>query len=187
MRLLRSYNYKSEKRKIFCKLLAFSYSFSFCALMKILVINGPNLNKLGTRDPKHYGAKTLDEINEMLQNEVQKRAKSKIRLKFFQSNHEGDLIDFIQQECRAEGLLINPGALAHYSIALADALRDFPGLKVEVHLSDIRKREKYRRISATAEACDAVMLGEKEQSYVKGLQWLMEQLQKSKVRIQNAK
>lgn len=142
--------------------------------MKILVINGPNLNMLYTRDKKQYGNKTLDEINAMLYNTAHTSgAKHTIELVFFQSNHEGALIDFIQEHHEADGMIINPGALTHYSYALADALRDFPGAKVEVHLSNINEREDFRRVSVVRDVCDAVYMGEKEQSYGKAFDWLV--------------
>lgn len=143
-------------------------------LMKILVINGPNLNMLGKRNSMYYGAKTLDEIQEMLQNYSRNKAGSKVALKFFQSNHEGALIDYIQQEAGAFGLIINPGALSHYSVALSDALADFKGRKVEVHLSDISKRETFRKTSITGAACDKVIVGKKEKGYREALEFLID-------------
>jgi 3-dehydroquinate dehydratase-2 len=144
--------------------------------MTILVINGPNLNLLGQRAKQHYGAKTLDEINKMLQDRVNELVDIQVQLKFFQSNCEGALIDFVQKNFKADGLIINPGALTHYSYALADALRDFPGKKVEVHLSDIGQREDWRAKSVTGEACNKVIIGKKEQGYVDGLEWILEKL-----------
>jgi len=142
----------------------------------ILVVNGPNLNFLGKRDKKHYGSLKLDEINQMVHNKVQEFSKQSVDLKFFQSNCEGDLIDFIQKHHQAQGLIINPGALAHYSYALADALADFSGLKVEVHLSNIKKREAFRAKSVTSRFCNKVFMGKKEQSYLEAIKWLSNKL-----------
>jgi 3-dehydroquinate dehydratase-2 len=150
--------------------------------MKILIINGPNLNLLGKRDQSIYGKLTLDEINKMLQN-VANKLEPDAKLVFFQSNCEGALIDFIQENRDAKALIINPGALAHYSYSLADALRDFPGLKVEVHLSDISQRQDWRARSVTGEACDKIVMGKKERSYVEALLWIVN----SKIKMQNAK
>jgi len=144
----------------------------------ILVINGPNLNLLGARDPNQYGAKTLDEINQILQNEFNTLSPSG-KIYFFQSNHEGAIIDFIQQERTASGLIINPGALTHYSYALADALRDFPGKKAEVHLSNILERETWRAVCVTRNACDQVFMGKREDSYRDALAWILGQLKAS--------
>jgi len=102
--------------------------------MRILLISGPNLNNLGKRDPEQYGTQTLPDIEAL----VQKRAEEwQAEIRPYQSNHEGAIIDFIQQESSAEGMIINAGALTHYGLALRDAIADFPGLVVEVHLSNI--------------------------------------------------
>lgn len=143
--------------------------------MQIIVINGPNLNFLGRRDKKHYGNKTLDEINDMLQNYFYKLG-CRGKLKFFQSNHEGDLIDFIQKESNSDGMIINPGALSHYSYALRDALCDFKGKKVEVHLSNVKEREGFRKNLITAKECDKLIYGKKEKGYLEALKWLVSQL-----------
>lgn len=138
--------------------------------MKILIINGPNLNLLGQRDKKHYGSLTLAEINKLLLKEAKK---SKCQLKFIQSNHEGELIDFIQKEGpKAKGILINPGGLTHTSVSLLDALLDSGLPVVEVHLSNIAKREVFRKIMITSRAAKKVFQGEKENSYLKGLKFL---------------
>lgn len=138
--------------------------------MLILIINGPNLNMLGiSRNTDHYGDQTLDEINKMLQNYSKEFGAGQIELKFIQSNYEGELIDFIQQEREAEALIINPGAFAHYSYALRDALCDFPGIKIEVHLSDILAREEFRRVSVIKDICDCVITGKKGAGYKEAL------------------
>jgi 3-dehydroquinate dehydratase-2 len=113
--------------------------------MNILILNGPNLNLLGERDPEIYGLTTLAEINA----ELQVLAPSmNAMIKCFQSNHEGSLIDHVHEERRwADGLIINPGALTHYSYALRDAIEVFGKQVIEVHLSDIMNREEFRRHS----------------------------------------
>ena len=116
--------------------------------MKILVIHGPNLNLLGKRDREVYGDKTLEEINSL----VGQRAKELgVDVAFFQSNNEGDVIDFVQKESpAADGIIINPGALTHYGLSLRDALSDTGIPTVEVHLSNIYAREEFRRKSVMA-------------------------------------
>ncbi|MEW6610702.1 MAG: type II 3-dehydroquinate dehydratase [Patescibacteria group bacterium] len=147
--------------------------------MKILIINGPNLNMLGKRDPAQYGSHSLSGIVDLLRAHAQKlrRAGNEIELVFFQSNHEGALIDFIQQYAgEAQGILINPGALTHYSYALRDALLDSGLPVVEVHLSDIEHREPFRKISVVADIVVDRVMGLKEQSYTIGLEKLVERL-----------
>ncbi|NLO90200.1 MAG: type II 3-dehydroquinate dehydratase [Clostridia bacterium] len=113
--------------------------------MKILVINGPNLNLLGKREPHIYGTKTLDDINKELKEFGEGKG---IRLEFFQSNHEGEIIDKIQQaDCNYSGIIINPGAYTHYSYAIRDAVASIGVPVVEVHLSNIFSREDFRHHS----------------------------------------
>lgn len=115
---------------------------------RILVVNGPNLNLLGKREPEIYGESTLDDLKAQLE-EFSKGLK--IDLVFFQSNSEGEIIDFIQQEGpQAEGLIINPGALTHYSYALREAIAGVGIETVEVHLSNIYAREDFRHTSVIA-------------------------------------
>ena len=113
--------------------------------MKILIINGPNLNNLGSRDSSIYGSMTLSEINDYLlrfANDIG------VELSFFQSNHEGDLVDFIQQNTlSSDGILINAGAITHYGLSLKDAIVDSQLPVVETHISNIHSREKFRRTS----------------------------------------
>ena len=145
--------------------------------MKILLISGPNLNLLGQRNPELYGAETLAWIEAR----VQSRAEEwKVDIRPYQSNHEGAIIDFIQQESSAEGLIINPGALAHTGFALRDALADFPGLKVEVHLTNIAARESFRRRSVTAPVVEGVVSGLGWRGYVAALDGLVSMLQDGK-------
>lgn len=144
--------------------------------MKILIIHGPNLNLLGKRDTKHYGLLTLDEINSRLATEALTRD---ITLSFFQSNYEGGLIDFLQKEAAtSSGILINPGALTHYGYSLRDALADTNLPVVEVHISNIVKREPFRKINVLKGVSLKVVMGKKEKSYVEGLNILVTEIRK---------
>ena len=134
-------------------------------MFKILVIHGPNLNKLGARDPAHYGQGTLAQLNDSLSQRAQELT---VTLETFQSNHEGAIIDALQST-DADGIVINPGALTHYSYALHDAIADFVGPVVEVHLSNIHGREAFRRQSVTAAAADGQISGLGKMSYILGL------------------
>jgi len=143
--------------------------------MKILIINGPNLNMLGKRDKNIYGVKTLDDINSLLQNEA---SKLKVDLLFFQSNSEGDIIDFIQKEVKsAEGIIINPGALTHYGLSLSDALTDSAIPVIEVHISNIYSREEWRAKSVIAPIAQGQISGLGWRGYVAALQTLVGELQ----------
>ncbi len=128
----------------------------------ILLIHGPNLNKLGERSAEHYGSLTLEELERLCTNKASEFGWS---ISCFQSNHEGALIDFIQSNA-GDGIIINPGALTHYGYALYDALNDKAIPTVEVHLSDIKSREKWRKISVIKAACIAQISGKKENSYL---------------------
>ena len=140
----------------------------------ILLIHGPNLNMLGERDKEHYGSLTLSDIETLVSSEAKKVG---FEVGSFQSNHEGALIDFLQKESpNATGVIINPGALTHYSYALHDALVDTGIPAVEVHLSDINVREEWRRHSVTAPACIGVISGKKEKGYVEALALLISNL-----------
>ena len=121
--------------------------------MRILVLNGPNLNLLGTREPEIYGEVRMESYLEDLKVEF-----SAHDLDYFQSNHEGAIIDRLQ-DIDFDALIINPGAFTHYSIAIADALRNLSLPKVEVHISNIYKREEFRHKSITANATDGLIAG----------------------------
>lgn len=136
----------------------------------ILLIHGPNLNLLGKRDEAHYGSLTLAELEHQVKVAAKKMG---LNLKTFQSNHEGALIDWIQKKSpTAAGILINPGALTHYSYALHDALLDTRLPCIEVHLSDVQNREPWRKNSVIAAACIAIKSGQKEKSYLEALSLL---------------
>jgi len=138
--------------------------------MKILVIHGPNLNMLGKRDKSIYGEKTLDEINSLLRKEAEAVNAEVVA---FQSNHEGALIDFIQEQTgSAQGIIINPGALTHYGFSLVDALIDSKLPVIEVHLSDIYGREKWRAESVIAPIAEERIIGSGWKGYITALQVL---------------
>lgn len=138
--------------------------------MKIQIINGPNLNMLGVREPDIYGVLTLEELNNRL--EEQGRAMG-LELSFYQSNHEGDIIDTIQS-ClgHVKGIVINPGAYTHYSIAIRDAIAAVGIPTVEVHLSDINSREDFRKISVIKSVCVKQIWGKGINSYIEALEFL---------------
>ena len=136
--------------------------------MRVLVLNGPNLGTLGRRQPDIYGTTTLVEIRDNL---LEQAAGLDVEVRWEQSNHEGALIDIIEAESgHSDACVINPGALAHTSVALADALRGFSGPVVEVHLSNILAREEYRRTSHVAVAATAVITGAGAAGYGLALQ-----------------
>ena len=136
-------------------------------MKKVFVINGPNLNMLGRREPAIYGNQTLCDINTLLEKEAEKLD---IALEFFQSNCEGELVGFIQKAYgEAEGIIINPGAYSHYSIALLDAISALPIPTVEVHLSNIHTREEFRKTCVTAKACKGQICGFGGYGYVMAL------------------
>ena len=134
--------------------------------MKILIINGPNLNMLGKREEIFYGRETFENILEYLRN-----AFPKFELDYFQSNSEGKIIDKLQDLDEYNGLIINPGAFSHYSIAILDALKILEIPCIEVHLSNIQAREDYRKISITAQACSGVISGMGKESYRLAIEW----------------
>lgn len=139
-------------------------------MAKILVIHGPNLNLLGTREPEIYGTLTLDKINAML-----KRLGEELGLavETFQSNHEGAIIDKIHAVIRqTDGILINPGAYTHYSLAVRDAVAAVPVPVVEVHLSNVHAREEFRRHSVIAPVASGQISGFGADSYLLGLRAL---------------
>jgi len=139
--------------------------------MQILVLHGPNLNLLGVREPKIYGRETLDDINSRLR---ARAAQSNVELRIVQSNHEGVLMDELHAaRARFDGILINPGAFTHYSYALRDAIAatDLPA--VEVHLSNVHRREEFRHTSVLVPVCIGQVMGFGWRSYLLGLEGLL--------------
>ena len=145
--------------------------------MKILVINGPNLNILGKRDPDKYGRITLGEININLQKLAKKEG---VQLQFFQSNHEGAIIDFIQKESsrKANGILINPGALTRYGYSLRQALIDHTKQVMEIHMSNIDVSGTNKKVNVLKDIRIGQITGLKEKSYIEGLKKLINYLNK---------
>lgn len=121
--------------------------------MKVLIVNGPNLNLLGTREPEIYGTTNMEDFLETLKSEFSSHA-----IQYYQSNIEGEIINRLQED-DFDALVINPGAFTHYSYAIADCLKNIQKPKVEVHISNIYKREEFRQKSVTAANTDAVLSG----------------------------
>ncbi len=139
-------------------------------MTKILVLHGPNLNALGRRDPHHYGALTLDEINRRIANRA---AALQVEAECFQSNHEGALIDRLQERAGdIDGIVVNAGALTHYGLSLKDALTDAGVPVVEVHLSNIHAREAWRRHSVLADTVQGQIAGLGWRGYTAALEAL---------------
>lgn len=131
--------------------------------MRLLLLNGPNLNLLGSREPNIYGRTTYESLISDLQTHAEK---SGTKLDCFQSNHEGQLIDYIQSAADVfDGIILNPGALTHYSYALRDAIQSIKLPVLEVHISNIHTRESFRQISVTAPACIGQISGLGIQGY----------------------
>jgi len=139
--------------------------------MNILLLNGPNLNLLGEREPEIYGTTTLAELEQMVQGRAQALGHT---VRALQSNHEGALIDELHQSRHwADGVIFNPGAFTHYSYALRDAIAATKLRVVEVHLSDITRREPWRRVSVLEEACAHRVMGKGTAGYLEALEWLV--------------
>ncbi len=141
--------------------------------MKILVINGPNINMLGIREPAIYGKENFA----TLLSNIETHCKSKgIEVELYQSNHEGDLVDKIQSAFNsADGIVINPGAYTHTSIALLDAVKAVGIPTVEVHISDVSKREDFRQISYIRAACVKTIAGHGINGYIEAIDYLLEE------------
>ena len=138
--------------------------------MKILVINGPNLNMLGIREPNHYGKETYSDLIEKIQKHADKL---NVTVAFRQSNHEGDLVDYIQSAYQTyDGIVINPGAYTHTSIALLDAVKAVGIPTVEVHISDVNSREDFRKISYIRSACILTISGHGTDGYIEAINHL---------------
>lgn len=141
--------------------------------MKILVINGPNLNFLGIREKNIYGNQDYDYLLNLIGEKGKARG---ITMEVFQSNHEGAIIDRIQDAYAdgTDGIVINPGAYTHYSYAIRDALASIQLPKVEIHISDITKREEFRKISVTVPACDKQIYGHGLEGYLEAIDYILD-------------
>jgi len=135
--------------------------------MKILIINGANLNMLGNREPKYYGNQTLDAINQEIKTKTENL---NIETEFFQSNHEGEIINAIQK-AKCDGIILNAGAFTHYSYAIHDAITSVDIPVIEVHLSNLHKREEFRHKSVLAKACVGQIAGFGKYSYILALEY----------------
>lgn len=140
--------------------------------MKILVINGPNLNFLGIREKSVYGTQDYDYLLNMI---AKKGEETGSVIEVFQSNHEGAIIDRIQDSYfdGTEGIVINPGAFTHYSYAIRDALASITVPKVEIHISDIMNREEFRKVSVTAPVCDKQIYGQGLDGYLQAIDFIL--------------
>lgn len=140
--------------------------------MKLLVINGPNINFLGIREKNVYGTQDYEHLLGLIRKKAEETGND---IDVFQSNHEGDIIDRIQEAYfdGTEGIVINPGAFTHYSYAIRDALASVSVPKVEIHISDITKREEFRRISVTAPVCDRQIYGQGLDGYLQAIDFIL--------------
>ena len=140
--------------------------------MKILVINGPNLNMLGIREPDHYGRETYNDLVEKIKKHCIEKG---VEVELYQSNHEGDLVDKIQSAYgNSDGIVINPGAYTHTSIAILDAVKSVNIPTVEVHISKVEEREDFRQISYIRLACVKTITGHGTDGYIEAIDFLTE-------------
>lgn len=139
--------------------------------MRILVINGPNINMLGVREPDIYGKNTYADLCEMIESYA---AENGVEVKLFQSNHEGCIVDEIQAALgKFDGIVINPAAYTHTSVAILDALKSVALPAVEIHISDVSAREAFRQISYAGMACEKSFIGMGFEGYLRGIDYLM--------------
>lgn len=144
--------------------------------MNILVINGPNMNMLGVRQPEIYGTATYEDLVNMISAEADRLG---VSVRFFQSNHEGALVDAIQQAYfdKADGIVINPAAYTHTSVAILDALKAVAIPAVEVHISDVKAREEFRQVSYARLACIHTIMGQGLDGYRQAMVYLKDYLE----------
>ena len=142
--------------------------------MKILVINGPNINMLGIRDPDIYGHDTYEDLKRIVSKGAEKEG---VCVDFYQSNHEGDIVDCIQEAYKVyDGIVINPAAYTHTSIAIPDAIKSVGINTVEVHISDVSKREAFRQVSYVRDVCIGTIMGKGIDGYVEAIKLLKEHM-----------
>ena len=142
-------------------------------MSKVIIINGPNLNFLGIREIEKYGSLTYED----LKNKIREHTEGKNKIEFFQSNSEGEIVTYIQdlrKDSEVKGVLINPGGLTHSSISLRDALSILEVPIIEVHITDIGKRESYRRINLISDLCIKSIVGKGIEGYIEGVDFLNE-------------
>jgi|TARA_B100000287_G_scaffold87998_1_gene80518 3-dehydroquinate dehydratase-2 len=142
-------------------------------MSKVIIINGPNLNFLGIREIEKYGSLTYED----LKNKISEHTKGKNKIEFFQSNSEGEVVTYIQElrkDKEVMGIVINPGGLTHSSISLRDALSILEVPIVEVHITDIGKRESYRRVNLVSDLCIKSIVGKGIEGYIEGVDFLNE-------------
>ena len=140
--------------------------------MKLLIINGPNLNMLGIREPNLYGAQTYAALCDFLHNQAERLG---VEIDLFQSNHEGAIVDRIQEAYqKVDGIVINPAAYTHTSVAILDALKAVSIPAVEIHLTDVNQRDEFRKISYVRLACDKTFAGYGFDGYRMGMEYLVE-------------
>lgn len=140
--------------------------------MKLMILNGPNLNFLGIREPEHYGSRTYADLTALCEEHAKKRG---IEVEILQSNHEGALVDAIQSAYgRIDGIVINPAAYTHTSVAILDAVKSVPIPTVEVHISKVSAREEFRQISFIRQACLATISGKGFEGYLEAMDLLIE-------------
>lgn len=143
--------------------------------MKFVIINGPNLNMLGIREPDKYGTETYQDLVEKIKKHCKQR---QVACEFYQSNHEGDLVDRIQQAYfdQVDGIVINPAAYTHTSVALLDAVNGTRIPTAEVHISDVKKREDFRQVSYIRQGCCFTVMGHGTDGYLEAVDFLIEKL-----------
>lgn len=140
--------------------------------MRILVLNGPNINMLGIREPQHYGSETFGQLLQKIRSYAKEMG---VSVTCYQSNHEGDLVDMIQAAYgRYDGIIINPGAYTHTSVALLDAVKSVTIPTVEVHISKVESREDFRQVSYVRQACIATITGMGTDGYLMAVDKLLE-------------
>ena len=142
-------------------------------MSKVIIINGPNLNFLGIREIEKYGSLTYED----LKNKISQHTEGVNKIEFFQSNSEGEIVTYIQElrkDSEVKGIIINPGGLTHSSVSLRDALSILEVPIIEVHITDIRKRESYRRINLISDLCIKSVFGKGIEGYIEGVDYLNE-------------